>query len=104
MDFKFKFEIGEKVKLKNSNKTGEVRGRRYEEYMFKVSSSSAQRYYVNLGGFYNDWQDADKLESLEHYDDTFEIGLINELIDGNLSTGNFKEVKRLSEQRKKYTN
>ena len=99
----FKFELGEKVKLINSEKKGEVKGRKFEEHVHKNGTSTIVRYFVNLGGYHVDWYAADKLESLDNHEFTskFEEGFLDLMIDANLIVRNYDQVKVLSDEKKK---
>ncbi|PLR99501.1 hypothetical protein [Bacillus sp. T33-2] len=104
MSSKFKFIMDEKVKVKANGKVGEINGQKLETYKYQGQVRETITYSVNFGSYQTAWYNGDQIESLERYsfDDKFEQGLLNLMIDVNLGEKKYDEVNRLNNEKKKY--
>jgi len=99
----FKFIIGEKVKVRGSGKEGTIKNQKLETY--KYQSELIMKYTYNVYfGIYNDgWFTEEQLESMVRYsfDDEFELGLRDLMINIHLDKGEFDIIREL-QQKKTY--
>lgn len=79
-----KFEINQEVKVKTTGIVGIVKAIRYETYMLYGELKEITQYGIlSKGSYYKDWYPEDQLTSALSYefDDVFELGLRDLLID-----------------------
>lgn len=95
------FQIGDRVRLKGTNRIGEVRAYKIDGYKLDGNIVETIQYQVNLGSYYNDTVIEEKLEPFHSYEfsDKFESGLLDFLIDNSLKHKQFDTLKKLSEQK-----
>jgi hypothetical protein len=95
------FQLGDKVRLKGTNRTGEIRAYKIDGYILNGVPTEVISYQVNLGSYYNDTYKEEKLEPFHSYDftDKFESQLVDLLIDTYLKHKQYHSLKQLSEQK-----
>jgi hypothetical protein len=98
-----KYQIGDKVRVKATNRVGEVISTKHELFIKNGVVTENKIYNVNFGSYLNDTHREDQIELYDVFDDKFEIGLINLLIDVNLSKRNYEMIKYLYDLKQKYT-
>lgn len=100
-----KFDLNEVVVVKALNKTGKVMQWRHEKFITRDSKQSEfTKYYIHFGGYSSQWYTEEELESVVNceFDDKFELGFINLLIDVNLKVYQIDMLKELHKQKQKY--
>lgn len=101
-----KFQIGEHVKIKGTDKVGIIKSYKIDGYTLYDKEQVITKYCVQIGASYhNDWYLEEKLEKHITYDvdPNFEIGLIDLLIDIYLlNKNNLDTVKKLYKEKLLY--
>lgn len=103
MKGEMKFELGDRVLIKSRGKQGDIKQYRVEGFIDRDKKLvETVKYYVKYGQYLTDWFSEDDLQHLDHFDDKFEAGLLNLLINVNLKVNNLENVKKLYEEKKRY--
>jgi hypothetical protein len=95
------FQIGDKVRLKGTNRIGEVRAYDIKGYKLDGVVIEVIQYQCNFGGYYNDNIIEEKLEPFHSYEfnEKFESQLVDLLIDTYLKHKQYHSLKQISEQK-----
>lgn len=99
-----KYNLGDKVRLKQTGKTGEIQHYKFDTYFVNKKVHELHRYYLYLGGHNFNWYSENEIEAIgedDKFTPKFEIGLLNLLIDINLTSGNFDMVKWCNDEKVK---
>lgn len=96
------FELGDQVRIKKLNKVGEVRAYRHEHTFVKDTITENHKYFVKYGQYFIEWFDEKELERINFFDNKFELGLLDLLIDVNLLFKNYDIVEYLHKEKQKY--
>lgn len=98
-----KFEIGDKVRSKSEDKSGEILQCRYEKFKQGTGKiTETIKYQVKTAIYHSTWYDQDDLIFIDSFDDDFESGFLGLLINVNLKENNLDKVKELHKQQQKY--
>lgn len=96
-----KYEIGEKVKVKATGRTGEIKAFRHEAFLINGKIEETIKYYILFPPYSNEWYKEDQLQHLLEVDSKFELNFLDYLIDMNLKDRQFDMVKNFHEQKEK---
>jgi hypothetical protein len=96
-----KFKFNEEVRVRLTNKTGVVTGYRKDVLINKGETSTVRFYRIDVG-LHSHWLKEDELEYVYTFTNNFEKGIINLLIDINLSARNFDQVKHFHDLKQQY--
>jgi hypothetical protein len=102
---KMKFEIGDKVKIKSTDKEGIVKAYKIDGYLLHDKKQVVIKYCVQVGAtIYNDWYQEQHLIPFMSYEfeKEFELGLLDFLIDIYLLNNKIDLVKQLHNQKQLY--
>lgn len=98
-----KFELNNKVYIKSKDTTGEITQYKHEKYKRGTGEVvETYKYLVKTNSHYSDWFDESDLSFVNEFDNKFEVGLIDLLIDVNLKENNLDTVKELHKQKQQY--
>jgi hypothetical protein len=100
-----KFELEQEVRVKGTDEIGTVKSFKHEVFLYNGQKSELKRYCVQTGLSYNNkWYTEEMLESYNSYefDDKFELGLLNFLIDIYLLGNKIDLVKKLYKEKLSY--
>jgi hypothetical protein len=101
----FKFDLGDQVRVKNTDNVGTVKRINVDVHTLNGKRTEVVKYCVQIGTSFN--SDYYQPHHLEHYnsydfDDTFEIGLVDMLIDIYLLQKKLDLVSQLHIEKQQY--
>jgi hypothetical protein len=89
-----KFELEEKVRIKSTGRKGIVKAFKYETAFSYGKIRHSKRYYIKIENNHFYWFDESDIELDEYtFDNNFELGWSELMIDVNLLAGNYEQVK-----------
>lgn len=98
-----KFELDDRVLIKSRGKQGLVKQYRVEGFIDRNGNTyETIKYYVKFGQYLTDWFHQDDLTHVDKYDDSFELALLDLLIDVNLKVNNLDLVRTLHTRKQNY--
>lgn len=101
--FDFKFNIGERVKLKATGYAGEVVGRKYDESKdYNGDIITVIIYTVQHSKYSKQTYSEDDITFDEHFTKEFEDHLLHNTIDGNLILKNYSNIEPWQKQRERH--
>jgi hypothetical protein len=95
-----KYQIGEKVKVIATGRTGEIKAYKHEAFHINGKIEETIKYYMFFPPYTNEWFREDQLSNTYIFDDKFELGLSKFLIDLYLKNRKFDIVKTISKNNK----
>lgn len=98
------FEVGDQVRIKNTGRIGVVISYKFEKSKSNGEIQESSRYFVSFNSYTQEWCNENFLIPHHEYEfkDTFELDLLNLLIDIYLKEHKFGLVKILDGQKSKY--
>jgi hypothetical protein len=100
-----KYDLGEEVRVKDTDKIGIVKSYRIDGYKLGGKKREVIQYGLSMGNLYSDFYKEDDLELYNtpcEFDDEFERGLCDLLIDIYLLHKEIDLVKKLFKEKRLY--